>query len=208
MDAGVDIYGVMEQLQDAAREACLTLGVAPPVTRRERALEDALEEALSARVGPESWSAVSRQFSLKDPAWPGVGPVDLALDLPGNPPALVELKWDDLPACAWDMAKLALACANGQASGGILLAVAPTENWATNPGRELFDPRGWRADLLLERFASNFAYWAKDVKTRPSRLPSRLVAGGVLPFPPGAGRGRLPAAGHPDRGREPDPGRY
>ncbi len=69
------------------------------------------------------------------------------------------------------MAKLALACATDLAVYGLLVAAAPVEHWETNPGRELFKSRTWRADLLLRRFGDDFGYWKKQVKTHPKQLP-------------------------------------
>jgi len=135
----------------------------------ERRLERTLVEHLKAGDG---WSAAHAQHSIRLEDFPGVGPVDIALeDDRGAPIALVELKWGpNLHACAWDMAKLAL-CASSDGIPGLLVAAAREEEWV-NPGHELFDARSWRLDTLLTRFGSWFAYWANDVQCRPKRLPA------------------------------------
>ena len=47
----------------------------------------------------DGWSAVGRQLTVAHKAWPGVGPVDLALtSAGGDTRALIELKWDPRPA--------------------------------------------------------------------------------------------------------------
>lgn len=162
-----------------------TVAVSGLLAPNERGLEDALERELLSRVGCEdSWSGVSRQLRVTDSDWPGVGAVDLALEPGGDErPVLVELKWNDLHACSWDMAKLALCCAKEHADYGILVAAAPVEHWETNPGKELFDQRSWRADVLLDRFGSSFAYWASQVKTRPKRLPASWVVTNEMRVP-------------------------
>jgi len=141
-----------------------------PGTLRERDLEEALGTSLE-RQGPVS--EVHRQFSLTlADLWEGrVGPVDLAVV--GLNPALVELKWAELPACAWDCLKLAAALVKQQDARGFIVAAAPVTTWENGAlGSELFSDRRWPLEDLLGQYAEWFAHWREDVANYPKRLPA------------------------------------
>lgn len=137
---------------------------------READLEKALEAELASRVD------VSRQHPVKLDSWEGrLGPVDLSVqDESGL--TLIEAKWGGgaLWNCAWDVAKLATALAEGVADHGYLVAGASRAAWSEGvEGVELFDAGRWDADSLLSRFASRFAFWREDVANYPRQVARR-----------------------------------
>jgi hypothetical protein len=108
----------------------------------ERDFQRALESATGARPACVSLAH-----------WPEVGPVDLMLE---NAVAL-ELKWcrsgDTLGNCAWDVAKLGCAIAEGRVGEGFLAAGAPARHWEGGAsGVDLFTPRLYEGDELARRY--------------------------------------------------------
>jgi hypothetical protein len=112
----------------------------------------------------------SRAVNLE--RWPAVGSVDVLLS--GG--VGLELKWcksgNALGNCAWDVAKLGCAIAEGQLAAGLIAAGAPAEHWRTAaPGVGLFDSRSYPDDAIVREYESWWRFWCKDVNTRPVRLP-------------------------------------
>lgn len=116
-------------------------------------LEEALHDFYAQRVWRDGRDGrSSRQKRFRTDAWPGVGPVDL--ELVTVAPALsrcwIEVKWDDIGACVWDTAKMAVAVAERACDVAYLVAGASADSWATCPGREMLDDGRWdtATDLL------------------------------------------------------------
>lgn len=108
--------------------------------------------------------------------WPALGPVDVML--PGR--VALELKWcksgDTLINCAWDIAKLACAMAEGQADEGLVAAGAPALHWDTRAsGVELFMACVYENDDLARGYEGWWRFWCKDVATRPVDLPRSIA---------------------------------
>ncbi len=173
MDGADDLNGMLDAFDRAIQVAAAELEVIPSEGLNERFFEGALGSSLERYAG-EGWVSVGRQHTLGLPDWPGVGRVDLTLEGEGALPlAFVELKWDDLLSCSWDMAKLALGLAREVTESAFLVAGAPVKTWEQRDrGAQLFDEREWRVDVLLERFGGEFAHWRRDVQTYPRKLPS------------------------------------
>jgi hypothetical protein len=115
------------------------------------------------------------EHSLTLNAWPKVGGVDLAIDVPSGSPVLIELKWGagTLYNCAWDAVKLATALGEHAASAAFMVAGAPTSDWSPGtPGSDLFADADWDTTDFMERHASSFASWRQEVTTRPKMLPA------------------------------------
>jgi hypothetical protein len=129
----------------------------------EGVFERELSEAVRAEL-PSGAVLATQDREVKLLGWPGVGPVDMTLRVPGWPPYLVELKWGagSLYNCAWDALKLATALAEGATTAtAILMAGAPLTSWQKGePGAELFaETEDWDTRAFLERHAENFAFW-------------------------------------------------
>jgi hypothetical protein len=112
--------------------------------------------------------------------WPSVGPVDLMLD----GAIALELKWcqsgDTLVNCAWGIANLAGATAEGQVEAGFLVAGAPVRHWESNSrGVELLSPHTYVGDELVRRYSDWWRHWCDDVKTRPTELPTSFAVTAV-----------------------------
>lgn len=108
--------------------------------------------------------------------WPTVGAVDIVL----SGEVGLELKWcksgDTLVNCAWDIAKLGCAIAEGQLTAGFIAAGAPAAHWdGHGSGTELFAPRVYEDDDLARHYERWWRFWCRDVATRPVDLP-RSVA--------------------------------
>ncbi len=101
------------------------------------AYRDALRiEVERARLDPAS----VKSHPLRVAGWPSKSNVDLSFRDQDGALALLELKWDALSQCVWDVAKLALAVAEGQATFAYIVAGARAKTWsARKPGTELFD---------------------------------------------------------------------
>lgn len=144
---------------------------------REKVIERDLEEALSRELASSIDDAeVSRQGSLKLESWVGrLGNADISI---GEWPSrcLLELKWGDLPACAWDTVKLATALAEGQCRSAFLVAGARSTYWQENrEGAELFGSAEWGVEDLLARYARWFAFWRRDVANYPEWLAADWI---------------------------------
>jgi hypothetical protein len=142
---------------------------------RERELEEALVAAYSAAGGPGS---IVRQAPLSLRGFRGVGNCDVAV-VPGEGqrPILIELKWGagTLCNCAWDAVKLALALHERKAGAAYLVAGAPLADWnAKRRGADLFGSREWSTRDFMTFYAKEFAFWRRDVKTRPELLPEHF----------------------------------
>jgi hypothetical protein len=92
----------------------------------------------------------------------------------------LELKWctsgTTLVNCAWDIAKLGCALAEGQIAAGFIAAGAPAAHWeGPNLGVELFKPHTYEDDDLVRGYESWWRFWCKDVKTRPVDLPRAIT---------------------------------
>jgi hypothetical protein len=161
--------------------------------------------------------------------WPSVGSVDIMV--PGR--VALELKWcksgDTLGNCAWDIAKLGCAIAEGRVARGLIAAGAPAAHWSSSAqGVELFTTRMYEDDDLTRRYESWWRFWCKDVKTRPVELPqcerdvgphappghengvvdAEAQAAGVQGRPQRHLRRRVPTAVRPHRVRCRDAGRH
>jgi len=142
-------------------------------TPHERDLKQVVRESLHGSLTGLTLSPIEHKLTLE--GWPNLGPVDVAIEAPERPPLLVELKWGagTLFNCAWDAVKLALASAEHAASLAFMVAGAPASDWSSGTlGSELFADSSWDTAEFMKRHASGFAKWRRDVKTRPSRLPS------------------------------------
>lgn len=140
---------------------------------RERDLKDAVQLALDGRLTGLTVEPTELKVDLE--GWPNVGTVDLAVAVPDGLPVLVELKWGagTLYNCAWDATKLALAVGERSASLALMVAGAPASDWSSGAlGSELFAESAWNIAAFMERHASGFAKWRREVATRPTRLPS------------------------------------
>jgi hypothetical protein len=109
---------------------------------KERDLQSAVSSVTGA--GPRA---------IKLANWPAVGPVDVVL--PDG--VALELKWcrsgDTLGNCAWDIAKLACATAEGQVTEGHIVAGAPASHWESDAdGVDLFAPRVYEDDALTRGY--------------------------------------------------------
>lgn len=142
-------------------------------TPHERDLQELVRESLYGLLRELTLSPIEHKLTLD--GWPKVGPVDVAIEVQERPPVLVELKWGagTLFNCAWDAVKLALASAEHEASLAFMVAGAPASDWSSGSlGSELFADSSWDTAGFMERHASGFAKWRRDVNTRPCRLPS------------------------------------
>lgn len=108
-----------------------------------------------------------------------------ALDLELAPRVGLELKWaqsgDTLCNCAWDIAKLGTAVAEGRLDAGYLVAGAPDAHWnAGAPGTELLESAAYPGLAIVERYEGWWRFWCRDVVTQPVRLPAGIgVTGGT-----------------------------
>lgn len=129
---------------------------------------------------------------MRTPFWPDVGNVDLEVPVHGAR-IWVEVKWADLPNCAWDIAKLGLAVAEGSCAAAFMIAAAPAIywNWGTE-GAEFFDPGEWNvARDVLAAYSHHWLKWKADVKTRPMSLPALIHT--AVPWREPFSRKKLPA---------------
>jgi hypothetical protein len=155
---------VLEQL---ARSVVLLDRVA--IERGEdRLVERDLQRALETTSG-------ARSAALRLSRWPQVGRVDLML----RTGTALELKWarsgDTLCNCAWDIAKLASALAEGRAREAFIAAGAPSGHWdAGARGTELFSSRTYDGDAIVRDYEGWWRLWCRDVKTRPVELPASI----------------------------------
>jgi len=145
---------------------------------RERDLKDAVQLALDGRLTGLTVEPTELKVDLE--GWPNVGTVDLAIAVPDGLPVLVELKWGagTLYNCAWDATKLALAVGECSASLALMVAGAPASDWSSGAlGSELFAESAWNIAAFMERHASGFAKWRREVAThlrdfRPRSAPT------------------------------------
>ena len=141
-----------------------------PDTLVEKDLEIALLDSLAPHISTE------RQRHLKLESWHGsLGAADIAIE-DASGPDLIEAKWGSaaLWNCAWDVAKLATAIAEGAARGGFLVAGASLADWEAGvEGSELFDTEPWSVEDLLHRYGRRFAFWRTDVENCPLKLADR-----------------------------------
>jgi hypothetical protein len=112
------------------------------------------------------------------PDWPRLGPVDITLSEPDQPPSLVELKCgsgpDALGPCAWDLLKLASAVVAGAGSAGYMLAATTRAMWDRPArGADIFDSGAWEAGNVRELYADWWRSWEKRGDPRPLRVPAR-----------------------------------
>ncbi len=157
-------------------------GVAQKLSSQESPPDEGdFERELAQRVRRKlpDGAVLTTQDEIKLRGWPGVGPVDMTLRVPGWQPFLVELKWGagSLYNCAWDALKLATALAEGvTVATADLIAGAPQASWEKGElGAELFaETEDWDTREFLERHAENFAYWRGEVNTRPRLVPERF----------------------------------
>jgi len=118
----------------------------------------------------------ARSAAIRLAHWPSVGPVDVML--PSR--VALELKWcrsgDTLANCAWDIAKLGCAVAEGEVDEALVAAGAPAVHWESEAlGVELFAPRVYRGDDLARRYESWWRFWCRDVAARPIDLPCSIA---------------------------------
>jgi hypothetical protein len=180
----------------------------PGTELRERLhLDPFSKNELAHRVGERPLSR-----TLRTPAFPGVGPVDLVLE---RPRALLELKWSYVQPgkvfeSVWDATKLLLL---GQCHGYEALYVvtgAATEEWAASESADLF--RGgeldaiesWSRPLVPRRGPNYGATVGEDLVigargNRPRQAHTRIAVQRVLTFPVARGYelrvARIAAAG-------------
>ena len=176
----------MSALQRVANEGVATLAGRSPKERDFRtsfiqALSSVLrEEATDLTVGEAEYAARMDDF-------PGVGHVDVAVS--GRSPvpdALIELKWGGrtLWNCVWDAAKLALAVRVQAGRSGFLIAGAPARAWEKpERGADLFGDSTSEIEDFLEAHADLFAFWRKEILTRPLRLPTPITTTAVACVP-------------------------
>lgn len=151
------VLSILERSWVALQDVAAEKG-SKQVTERDfqRAVE-CVSGAHSGRIVLESW------------------PVDVILPTKTG----LELKWcksgDTLANCAWDIAKLATAIAEGKLERGLVAAGSPAAHWATRPpGVDLFTAAEHDSAELVRQYESWWRFWCKDVKTRPIRLPSSI----------------------------------
>jgi hypothetical protein len=132
----------------------------------ERDLERACVAVLRERaVAPVSvWQ--QGDHGLRE-RWPCLGPVDLCVGDPSEPPAFVELTCgsgsDALGPCAWDLVKLAVALDAGTASAGFLIAATTAARWERLiRGSELLEGGEWHASCIRAHFRDWWRHWQKD----------------------------------------------
>ena len=146
--------------------------------------ETAREHAPELAVGEAEYAARMEDF-------PGVGHVDVAVSAHSPmPDALIELKWGGgtLWNCVWDAAKLALAVRVQAGRSGFLIAGAPARAWEKpERGAELFGDSASEIEDFLEAHADLFAFWRKDILTRPRRLPTPVKTSAVARVPMAVG---------------------
>jgi hypothetical protein len=161
--------GAEDGLRDALNKTALDLQQHTSICERE------LEEVLVAHLAESLPGSISRQAPLSLEGWPGVGNCDIAVTgSNGDAPILLELKWGagTLYNCAWDAVKLASALREGAAQRAYLVAGAPLSDWRSEQrGAELFDSASWDTPAFMDFYAKEFAFWRRDVKTRPEILP-------------------------------------
>lgn len=150
---------------------------ADPDRYNEAALRDYLGAALAGRGGEAPTVATEVTAGLRD--WPGVGKFDIAIGDPSAPSLLCafETKWAKRPAnineALWDAAKLGLGVAGGRTAEAYLLYGSPSG--AFNGGG--VGPQLFAGDTfdLAQTIYRHRAWWDWPVKTRPIRLPVRIV---------------------------------
>lgn len=152
---------------------------------REPHMQPLMRQALGTALGDRD-ADVRGEYTIHLADWPKVGRVDLALLrlAPRTGPVLTELKWESLANCVWDLAKLGLALHRSAGTAAYLVAGASTEAWATARGSTLLTTRRWDTQRdLLDGYADLWAFWRRDVKTRPLRLPARIATEYIVSTP-------------------------
>lgn len=154
---------------------------------REREMQDMLVAALATAIVTEGAAlTVKPNLGVKFAEWSGVGPVDVSLlDQHGAAAAFLELKWGSnaLYNCIWDLPKMSVALALGQAPRAYLIAGAPADGWRTADGAELFGSGVWSVAELLSKYAKHWKFWRGDVKTHPVSLPTTTETQSVTAAP-------------------------
>ena len=136
-----------------------------------RALQDVV-------AGTSFRSALPGERKIRNLAeWPRIGDVDALIGQQEAAPVFVELKCGSTPdalcACAWDLAKLALALRTARASEAYLVAGAPSDLWeAGMRGAEFFSERREHAENLNERFGDWWEKWERLGDPLPLRVPA------------------------------------
>jgi hypothetical protein len=136
----------------------------------KQALRDAgSEQGVDAQVAPI-------EHAVRFAEWPGVGGVDVALTIAGSisRPVFFELKWGTgtLYNCIWDAPKMALAAALGACDRAYLVAGAPVTDWSQADGANLFADGTWTSGDQFTEHKKHWDKWARDVKTRPLKVPA------------------------------------
>jgi hypothetical protein len=129
------------RLQDVSADLSITASRLAQLGQEPSAFKEAQFQAVLVEVLKRNDALVIRpNFGVKLADWPKVGPVDVAVMNGDAVTALFELKWGagNLYNCVWDLEKVAVALASGVAYRGFLVAGAPSQDWNTARGAELF----------------------------------------------------------------------
>lgn len=130
--------------------------------------------ALRGRAGRSHLDPTSvRSYPLRVSGWPSKANVDVSVRDHAGALALIELKWDALSECVWDVAKLALAIAEEQATFGYVVAGAREKTWSDRkPGTELFDSADHAmSDLRSSPYRALWDSWERKGDPIPLQLP-------------------------------------
>jgi hypothetical protein len=131
--------------------------------------------------------AVVSKPQVKDGGWPKLGPVDLALNWPGELPTFIELKCGgfahSLDACPWDAIKSAYCLAHGKAGLTYLIAATPSAHWPNGTGVEMFRTANFDTIDLRDRYRSQFKRFENDGYPVAPQVPRAFATVAVADFP-------------------------
>ena len=140
----------------------------------EADLRRAVRQHLQLQFGP----VIQPERRLSITAWPRVGKADLAvLSADGSADLALEAKWcrdGQLYETLWDIVKLAQAVSEDAAKAAVVVACAPSRDWAENPNAALFTRREWSTGELFEQFRRAWIDLLRGSKARPTQLPERI----------------------------------
>ncbi|MGA7435538.1 MAG: hypothetical protein WBW44_07955 [Solirubrobacterales bacterium] len=148
-----------------------------PIREKPEQLDD-FRTALRLALKDNPYGFVARAAQLQvrarlAPAFPGLDPVDLAIEQQGVPKILFEMKLGrkEVADAAWDLCKLAVALREDVTRRAFMVgAAARSERAGEGSGLALFDTRRWEAYRLLASYRNSF----EKRSTVPRKLPLEI----------------------------------